>query len=310
MMTIGELQEKWNSISPYTGGYLLVSGDHPLSFHIGYRGDEQKSFVVLNTGMLDHITSSKAIDAECIQTADQAYALRFSLNYPSLDELFIKLCWDLMDSSKHEEKPVQQLVDQYNKWLKLLQQVSGGLMSSPRQKGLIGELLYFQEVLKTNSPEEVLSAWVGPDGGDQDFDFEDHWSEVKAVSISAESVGISSLQQLDRNDAGLLVVYFMDKSTSYGTQTISLPDAVDDVRAYFSSLHELDVLNCKLAKYGYFDKDADKYSETRYRFSGKRIYQVDDAFPKMTSSVVPSAVANAQYDLSIAAIEASRIQEV
>lgn len=41
MRTINDLYEKWNSISPYTGGFLLVSDEHPLSFHIGYLSDSQ-----------------------------------------------------------------------------------------------------------------------------------------------------------------------------------------------------------------------------------------------------------------------------
>ena len=75
-MTINELQEKWNSISPYTGGFLLVSGNHPLAFHIGYYG-EQMCFMVLNTGKKSKINSSKAIHASCVQTDDNKYALQF-----------------------------------------------------------------------------------------------------------------------------------------------------------------------------------------------------------------------------------------
>lgn len=96
MRTINDLYEKWNSISPYTGGFLLVSDEHPLSFHIGYLSDSQKCFIVLNTGKLEKISSSKAINVENILLSDNSYALRFSLNYASLDEIFVKLCWDLI----------------------------------------------------------------------------------------------------------------------------------------------------------------------------------------------------------------------
>ena len=44
MISIKELHSKWNNISPLTGGFLLVSGEHPLSFHIGYvnRSEERR----------------------------------------------------------------------------------------------------------------------------------------------------------------------------------------------------------------------------------------------------------------------------
>ena len=116
MISIKELHSKWNNISPLTGGFLLVSGEHPLSFHIGYVNGENKCFIVLNTGKIDKIPSSKAICAENVQTVDGEFALRFILNYPSLDELFVKLCWDLIDSSLTAEKPVEKIVSQYKSW--------------------------------------------------------------------------------------------------------------------------------------------------------------------------------------------------
>ena len=36
MKTIDELYEKWNSISPFSDGYLLVSGDHPYNYNYYY----------------------------------------------------------------------------------------------------------------------------------------------------------------------------------------------------------------------------------------------------------------------------------
>ena len=149
MISIKELHNKWNNISPFTGGFLLVSGDHPLSFHIGYVNGERKCFMVLNTGKVDRIPSSKAILAECVQTTMGEYALRFTLNYASLDELFVKLCWDLIDASKASSKPVEKIVVQYKSWMRLLQQASAGLLSSSSQKGLIGELLYLEEQINT-----------------------------------------------------------------------------------------------------------------------------------------------------------------
>ena len=163
MISIKELHNKWNNISLFTGGFLLVSGDHPLSFHIGYVNGESKCFMVLNTGKVDRIPSSKAILAECVQTTMGEYALRFTLNYASLDELFVKLCWDLIDASKASSKPVEKIVVQYKSWMRLLQQASAGLLSSSSQKGLIGELLYLEEQINTIGEATALKAWVGPE---------------------------------------------------------------------------------------------------------------------------------------------------
>jgi len=227
MILIKELYSKWNNISPLTGGFLLVSGEHPLSFHIGYMNGENKCFIVLNTGKIDKIPSSKAICAENVQMVDGEFALRFILNYPSLDELFVKLCWDLIDSSMTAEKPVEKIVSQYKSWMKLLQQASAGILSSSMQKGLIGELLYLEEKINEIGEEKAFKAWVGPEGSDQDFIFEYSWAEVKSTSISSDTVTISSVQQLECREKGHLVVYFMDKTSAKGRQTRTLPETTE-----------------------------------------------------------------------------------
>ena len=259
MISIKELHSKWNNISPLTGGFLLVSGEHPLSFHIGYVNGENKCFIVLNTGKIDKIPSSKAICAENVQTVDGEFALRFILNYPSLDELFVKLCWDLIDSSMTAEKPVEKIVSQYKSWMKLLQQASAGILSSSMQKGLIGELLYLEEKINEIGEEKAFRAWVGPEGSDQDFIFEYSWSEVKATSISSDTVTISSVQQLERQEKGHLVVYFMDKTSAKGLHTRTLPETAEKVKSLLSVQYH-DELSCKLAKNGYFEKDIERYA--------------------------------------------------
>ena len=306
MISIKELDAKWNNISPLTGGFLLVSGEHPLSFHVGYANGENKCFIVLNTGKIDKIPSSKAICAENIQTVDGGFALRFILNYPSLDELFIKLCWDLIDSSLYDEKPVEKIVSQYKRWMKLLQQASPGILSPSMQKGLIGELLYLEEKITEIGEEKALKAWVGPEGSDQDFVFEHSWAEVKSTSIASDTVTISSVQQLDCQEKGLLIVYFMDKTSSKGLHTRTLPEIVKKVKSLLSCQYH-DELLCKLAKNGYFEKDVEQYATYMYRLTEKRIFLVDTNFPRLTRENIPVEVINARYDISLSAIDSHRI---
>lgn len=66
MISFPELQEKWDKITNTAENYILVSGDHTLSFHIGYNNLKQRSFVVYNTGKIDDIPNSKSISAKCI----------------------------------------------------------------------------------------------------------------------------------------------------------------------------------------------------------------------------------------------------
>ena len=306
MMTISELTAKWNSISPFSGGFLLVSDDNALSFHVGYAGDRQKCFMVLNSGKVDRIVSSKAIRVDCDRLTNGEYALRFLLNYPSLDELFVKLCWDLIDASSGAPDPVNKIIVQYRSWLRLLQQAGSDLMNANSQKGLLGELMFLNSAIDQYGSADALRAWTGPEGSDQDYNFSDHWAEVKAVSIAAEQVSVSSLQQLDRDDEGEFVVFFMDKTSSHGAKSISLPELIAAVRIKLETNTERDELSCKLTKYGYYDKDEDKYAEIRYQFSEQRTYRVTSDFPRLTRRFVPNGVTRAEYHLDLEVLEAFR----
>ena len=309
MRTINDLYEKWNSISPYTGGFLLVSDEHPLSFHIGYLSDSQKCFIVLNTGKLEKISSSKAINVENILLSDNSYALRFSLNYASLDEIFVKLCWDLMSASKDDQKPIEKIVAQYKKWLRLLQQIGNGLLPPHSQKGLIGELLYLADLIERHGENKALGEWVGPEGADQDFNFEDGWAEIKTTIIAGTSVQVSSLQQFDRSDEGTLIVYFLDKTSSTGTTTMSLNEAVELVSSKVTMQSNKDFLELKLAKCGYQSKNADEYSAYRFKLSERRQYCVSSGFPRLTKDNVPPAVIEVQYRIDLPSIETFRKRE-
>ena len=309
MKTYKELSEKWEEISPYTGGFLLVPDDHPLSFHIGYLSDSQKCFIVLNTGKLDKISSSKAIDVENLLLDDGSYALRFVLNYPSLDEIFIKLCWDLMVASKTASKPVEALISQYKKWLRLLHQVGNGLLPVISQKGLIGELLYLSELIDDRGDVQSIGEWVGPDGADQDYNFSQGWAEVKTTTIAGSTIQVSSLQQFDRHDDGILVVFFMDKTSSSGSQTISLNEAVSMIRSKVSSDQAKEIFDIKLAKCGYQSKDAEEYSKIRFKIGEERKYNVVNDFPRLTNDNTPAPVVDAQYQIDLPAVESYRIKE-
>ena len=303
MMTIDELSAKWNSISPFSGGFLLVADDNSLSFHIGYQGDNQKCFMVLNSGKVDNLVSSKAIRVDCVPLSGGGCGLRFLLLLASLDELFIKLCWDLINASSNTPDPVAKVVSQYRSWMRLLQQAGNGIMDASRQKGLLGEMLFLSSAVDEYGSKEALQSWTGPEGSDQDYNFSDRWVEVKTVSIAADQVSVSSLQQLDRSDYGNLIVFFMDKTSSHGAKTISLPEAVASIIGKLCSDEEKDLFACKLAKYGYLEKDAASYAETRYQLAEKRQYSITPDFPRLTRGNTPTGIIKAEYSIDLAIID-------
>ena len=308
MISFPELQEKWDKITNTAENYILVSGDHTLSFHIGYNNLKQRSFVVYNTGKIDDIPNSKSISAKCINADSGVYSLQFSLQYLSFSEMFTLLCWDLMDNSDLETGAINALVERYKKWQKLLQKASVSLLSNNEIKGLIGELLFLSQYIELYGEEKSILGWLGPDGADQDYIFPDCWFEIKATTISANEVGISSLQQLERTDNGRLVVYFMDKTSPNDPTACSLASVISEIDTKLKSQKMRDKFWCKKKKKGCLKYQIERYYEPKYRISENRIYNVAISFPRLSRANVPPEVTTVKYSLSLAAIEKYRIQ--
>lgn len=308
-MSIDELQCLWADVKSKGDGYILLPGEFKLDFHVGYSYDHHMSFVILNTGKIRNLFSSQAIVVECINRGNNSFALQFTLQDDQLDEIFVKLCWDLANSSlKATGTPIENLLLQYKKWQKLLQLRYDETMSFPQQKGLLGELLYLNEKMDVQEQKIAIDSWVGPEGADQDFMFDTSWSEVKGVSIAATSVQISSLEQLDCKVDGELHIFFMDKTTSQNAK-ISLPVMVSLIADKIVDENLRNVYYCKLAMCGYLIKDVDKYNKTFYKISEHRAYLVNAEFPKLTKKVVPLGIVRAKYNVDLVAIEKNRIRK-
>ena len=306
MLTLEGLQNKWDSIDPLTGGFLLVLDANMLSFHIGYIGASNKCMMVSGVFNKQPIVSTVAITADYVLLDNGKLALKFVLNYPSLDELFTKLCWDLMNVASSNRNAEDAILQRFKSWMKLFQKGTDSTLSVNQQKGLIGEILFLEEKIKVLGEDKAVEAWVGPEGADQDFVFMDSWSEIKTTTIASESITISSIQQLGGIFPGELVVYFMDKTSANGRSIISLPTLVERVKSNMSRNNQ-NLFMCKMALSGYLVKDSDIYVNNRFNVKEKRIYNVSVSFPRLTENNLPSEIVSAKYELSLAAIDKYRV---
>lgn len=305
-MTFNDFKKKWACMPLRTNGYLSLGLEHPLDLQIGYGLSGYKSFVVMETGEVSNIPSSFAIKAENMLLRNGTWILAFQLIHVAFEEEFLRLCWDMIEVTAKSAAPQRDLIARYLSWQKLLQYSSKEIMSFQRQKGLLGELLYLSDCLRQMSADRAVGAWTGPDGSDQDFVFESMWAEVKTVALSADTVKISSMQQLEEEVSGYLVVYTLEKSTE-GKGRITLPAIAEEIKSF---LHDtpvaLDRFEMKLFKYGYRSQDVGEYNKNHFRFIEKREYLVDNSFPKLCRENVAKEITACTYEISLSAIEPYR----
>ena len=305
-MRFDELKEKWDNMPAIGNGFLKLGIEHPLDLQIGYSQSFYKSFVVMDTGIIKNIPSSFAVKVTNIQLENLSWILEFQLVHPSFEEEFLRLCWDMIEYSSKEENALNSLIHRYMTWQKLLQYENKSVMSFQRQKGLLGELIYLSKKIDDIGIDAAVDSWAGPDGSDQDFLFQSGWAEIKSVSLASETVRISSLQQLQQEKEGNLVVYILE-STTAGEDRISLIDVVSEIKTKLENhARYLDRFDVKLYKYGYRKNHENEYRENYFRFIEKREYVVNDSFPKLVGNNVSSEIVSCKYELSLAAIEKYR----
>lgn len=306
IMKFEELKEKWDNMSAVDNGFLKLGLMHPLDLRIGYSTKAYKSFVVMDTGIIKNIPSSFAVKVMNVHLKNMSWILEFQLIHPSFEEEFLRLCWDMIEYSSKEENALNALVHRYMTWQKLLQYENKSMMSFQRQKGLLGELIYLSKMMDDRGVEEAIDSWTGPDGSDQDFVFPADWAEVKSVSLASETVHISSLQQLQQEMEGQLIVYFLE-STTVGENRICLVNVVNEIKEkLINNTRYSDRFDLKLYKYGYRKSHENKYRDNQFRFVEKREYVVNDIFPKLIGKNVCAEIVSCKYELSLAAIEKYR----
>lgn len=302
-----ELRDKWSNISYQQGGSLELGIQHPLEWHVGYFSPEAKSIVIVSDEPVSKIESSKSIQASCMPRKDGRYATSFTLVSREQEDVFITMCGDMIRFSSTENdrsRSVARVLKRYTAWLKLLQHKNSALLGATAQKGLIGELLYLKDRIERGmSAADALAGWVGPEGADQDFTYEDGWHEIKTTGAASAEVTISSAEQLDNAQPGELVVMRVDKCAPAQTGAFTLYKLVHQIIGMLNvSAGAADTFVLKLGSVGYIDMP--EYDQQTFVFSSKAKYTVDETFPCLVRNSLPPEIVNLNYVLSLPSLEA------
>lgn len=297
-----QLRDKWNQINYYNGGSLKISLEHKLEWYVGYFTQTQKAIIILSNYPTENIESSKSILATCNMRQDGKYAISFSLIAQNQEDVFITMCSDIIRFSSgelDEEKALKSVVIRYKQWIRLLEHQHSVLLSSVAQKGLIGELLYLKEIIEKGVPIiTAVEGWVGPNGADQDFIYEDGWHEIKTTGVASTEITISSVEQLGCQETGELVVFKVDKCAPEKAGAFSLYSLVH--RLIFILNNSPDAVELfieKLNLIGYIDLQ--DYDKQKYLFYSRKVYIVDKSFPRLCRSALPTEMVNCSYILNL-----------
>lgn len=236
---------------------------------------------------------------------DENASLILRLADASLVDIFHQLCLDIVASASRAESgpdAVRRAIGRTWRWHHLLRG-GGGLLSAKAQMGLLGELVVLERyVLPSLGAAAAVESWLGPLGATQDFSHAGVRIESKACGrTTAAAVRISSEHQLDSGAGQSLFLHLcvfepVDAMESGG---VSVTDVARRLQRVFDN--EARAISGRfdaLLTAAGFDFD-DDYSLWLWEGGERAIYDVGEAFPRLTPSRLPNGVQHVVYDVSL-----------
>ena len=283
--------------------FIRFGDNRHLSLYIGRDDDARYSFDFRGKYKPVRISSSDVIAVEQYKDGD-FLTLRFSLENNELLEYFCTFCQDLLDSVKvtsDDETAYHTLRSRYYSWRQLFRPDNARLTEAEIM-GLIGELLFLKEyMIPERGIDVALDSWMGPEKTHKDFSDQQDWFEVKTINFGKESVRISSIEQLDSDIDGTLVIYELEKM-SPSFEGIRLNQLVNSIIALLVNTHQRETFMAKLQLFG-FDF-SNEYDNLVFALKNQNMYRVEkENFPRLHRDLLPYAITRAQYELLLTEIE-------
>lgn len=310
-MRIDDLHNKWNSAPSSDAAYQRVDDEHILDIYLGKDTNNSRELLIISDIEPAKMRSSKSIEILKGVRKDNRWATQIKLLKKEQEEVFTHLCWDLIEysrSAKNKTIGFKIVIARFLKWQKLMED-GNELLPNEVIKGIIGELLYAKNILKKRyNYDAIFSAWIGPDGADKDFVFEETWAEIKAIKIGRSVITISSMEQLSSKNEGVLVVAMVDNTSSADVNGFSIASLINEFRNMLSaSPSALFDYESKLLQLGYIDRK--EYYDRYYVFYGFRFYRVGEEFPKLQRETVPNEIVKVKYDIALSEIKEFEVSE-
>ena len=303
MMNKKDLIKRFELVSD-NSYYILASNDHPLELYLG-RNENGDLTLRFNGDFIPiKVKSSEILQVKQIRLKEHNSIL-FSYSNNEDPSIFYSFCEDVINSTVNckKENGYAELVNRYNQWRKLFYS-SRNLLSESEIMGLIGELLFLKNFLFDKYGQNAgINSWTGPEPTHKDFSFNDTWYEIKAINSFRKAVSISSIEQLDSEFEGQLVIYQLQKM-SPNFNGVSLNKVVQDIINCLKIDEDRDIFVGKLKQAGYSYNEY--YDDFIYEVSAVNRYRVDNSFPRIKREAVPEGIGGIKYELMLVYIEKYR----
>lgn len=221
---------------------------------------------------------------------------------PHLNGLFDLIIFEVVSALEGSHGQADRVcIAVLNQWRELLSRDSSPVPERSAVIGLFGELLILRRLAHFNPL--VLPIWTGPDGGRFDFYAGRQALEVK-TTLRRQGIVLTfhGHYQLEIPQGGSLhVAVLLIEETPVGGENLrSLVDAISN-----AGVSRVDIYR-KLTRLGFTPDILSLLDDQRFKLSERRVYRVDDGFPRITAASfvgagLPRGVTSISYtiDLSV-----------
>ncbi len=285
----------------HDNSWRRVDENHSLDIFIGKDWKGRFAFEYMGVFEINKkIHSSKLIEVSYYVLRDGRRSMVLSLLDDNCLRQFCAFCNDIVDCTRSmsgaDHSGYEMICNLFLTWQKLFR-AQTTLLCESEIKGLIGELLFLKDsLIPIYGISNSLSAWMGPDAAKKDFSIDETWYEIKTIDSSRNTVKISSLEQLDSEVVGQLVVYRLENMSSE-FNGISVNKLVESIIYNITSLIDKEIFAEKLKIAGYsYESIYDTYV---YSIKGVEHFVISNNFPRLERKRLPKAINSATYELTI-----------
>lgn len=300
----------WQHISIPKTDYTVrrVAGSGALPLYWGKDSAGHCLFVIELGG--DHMAQFRSeitsvhgitVDLRALDTAN-VQGLVLTLENQVDSDLFLGLCETMVSSLKPVTDPATALavsLAHIKRWKAFLAGKKSRLLSVEEVRGLFGELLFLRSLNQGHLDERAaIDAWSGPEGGHQDFIFQNTAVEVKALSGRERStVRISSEDQMETLCDELFLVIYRLSDLPDSDKSLSLNSLVHLIEAELSDDDAIECFYQRLSAYGYVE--IIEYDKPKFLVTSHQAYRVTDGFPRLIRSKLPAGIVRLSYDVEL-----------
>lgn len=313
MTRVDDLWREIASQASRTGLFRRVDDTHPLDLYAGIDHQGKRVLLLVVRDAPPNLPPPGIVEVACNQRGDDEWAIIVQLARPDFDELFGRLCQDLIDSTRNATPQVggELLLRRLGRWRRLLEVGHRRTLSEMELRGLIGELWFLQHVaLPRVGPDAAVKGWLGPLAAPHDFLLESSLVEIKTCVPGSNHVVIASLQQLDAGSEPLyLGAVSLAPSTNTTADAFTTAMLVTSIRERIEASQAASTeFELRLAEAGY----ADGQEDTRgwYHVAGIRYFLVRDDFPRLVPNRVPQGIGEVTYTIDLHSCAAFEVEVI